>query len=527
MSDYEAMRIHMDIDREAMLHVALRYGAYGLVLGGGTSMSGADPERMAEQLAASSPLVRGNAAQYYQQARARNEIVLQALERGLRALGGGRGRRAVILASDGFVRDPRLPGFDRVREAARRSNAALYFVDAEDRDPDLVTAEMAGHPDPGGRTRYAMIAREYAAEESAGSEMLAADTGGFTVRGTDLDKGLATIGAESRVFYLLGYAPSVLGKESRFRRIKVSVRRPGLKVRARSGYYPGAATMAESGKDAPKDPLPPPARQALDAVEDARDLPLRMTAYVLGDGPAGRVNVLLAGEVDPAAVSLTPREGKVTGTLTSYSVVSSRDTNEVGGKDRVLDLSLRPEAMPGMATTWLPVAHLYELAPGRYQARLVVTDRGSGRAGSVRHTFEVPGTSGLRLTTPVLTDVLAPPANPDAPAHPLPVARRAFGAGSRLICRVEAWGTGSPSGTPSLEIVHEVRRADGSVAARSAPRPLAADATGAYADVFKLTLNRPGDYELRLLARDRVSGASAVTSTRFTVTGTPAAPGPG
>jgi hypothetical protein len=79
-------------------------------------------------------------------------------------------------------------------------------------------------------------------------------------------------------------------------------------------------------------------------------------------------------------------------------------------------------------------------------------------------------------------------------------------------------GAGTVGGDPSLEIVHEVRRADGSVAARSAPRPLAAEGTGAHADAFKLTLHRPGEYELRLVARDRRTGAEAVARQRFTVT---------
>jgi hypothetical protein len=285
-------------------------------------------------------------------------------------------------------------------------------------------------------------------------------------------------------------------------------------VRARTGYYPGPAPVEDSPKDAP----PPAARRALDAVHDARELPLRMAAYVLGNASGGRVDVLLAAEVDPAALTLTPARGRLAGTVTSYSILASRDTAEVGRKDRVHELSLRPEAMAGMATTWLPVSHLYELAAGRYQARVVVLDRDSGRTGSVRLTFEVPGLEGLRLTTPVLTDVLAPAADPDAAAHPLPVARRSFAAGSRLICRVEAWGAGTVGGDPSLEIVHEVRRADGSVAARSAPRPLVADATGAHAEAFRLTLHRPGEYELRVLARDRRTGAEAVARQRFTVT---------
>jgi VWFA-related protein len=515
MSDYEAMRIYVDRDEDAMLHVALRYMAFGLAIGGGgSSTTRGNAQDRAADVAATSPMVQMIAGDVYSQAVARNERMLQSVERGVRALAGGRGRRVVILASDGFIRDQRLPGFQRVREAARRSNAALYFVDAENKEPDIATAEMAGHPDADNKYRYVAIAHEYADEENAGAETLAADTGGFTVRGTALDRGLARISTESRVFYLLGYAPSRQGKEGRFRKIKVSVLKPGVKVRARTGYYPGLAAADESPADAP----PPAARAALDAVDDARAIPVRMTAYVLGNAAEGRIKVLLAGEVDPSAVTLKPANGRLNGGVASYSILAARDTGEVGRKDRVYDLALRPEAMPRMATTWLPVTHLYELPPGRYQARMVVVDRGSGRTGSVRHTFEVPGPSGLRLTTPVLTDVSVPGAGTDAPAQPVPVARRAFDAGSRLLCRVEVWGAASAGGSSSVDIVYEVVRADGSVAARSAPKPLAPDATGVYADVFKLTLNRPGEYEVRLQARDRNSGGEAVARRRFVVT---------
>ena len=514
MSDYEAMRIHMDNDTEAMLHVALRYTAYGLATGGGGSASSAtDIQRRAEDAAAASPLVRGNAAAAYFEARERLERMLGSVERGLRAIAGGRGRRVVVLASDGFIRDQRLPGYERVREAARRSNAALYFVDAEDKEAEIADAGMAAHPDLNNEFRYVAIANEYADEENTGSESLAADTGGLTIRGTDLDRGLARLSAESRVFYLLGYAPSEQGREGRFRKIKVSVRRPGVSVRARNGYYPGPAPAEKAASDAP----PPEVRQALDAVDDARALPLRMATYALGNAGEGRVNVLLAAEVDPAAVALKEGGGRLTGAVASYSVLSARDSGEVGRKDRVHELALRPEARKGMATTWLPVTHLYQLVPGRYQARLVVTDRGSGRTGSVRKTFDVPSPAGLRLTTPVLTDVMAPVAA-DAPPQPVPVARRAFAAGSRLLCRVEVWGASSAGGSSALEVVYEVRRADGTVAARSAPKALAPDATGVYADVFKLTLNRPGEYELRVQAHDRAAGGDAVAGTQFEVT---------
>jgi VWFA-related protein len=76
-------------------------------------------------------------------------------------------------------------------------------------------------------------------EEASGAERVAEDTGGFSVRNSnDLAAGLGRIAEGARTYYLLGYAPSSPGKPGRFRRIRVSVKTPGLTVRARPGYYP-------------------------------------------------------------------------------------------------------------------------------------------------------------------------------------------------------------------------------------------------------------------------------------------------
>jgi hypothetical protein len=97
------------------------------------------------------------------------------------------------------------------------------------------------------------------------------------------------------------------------------------------------------------------------------------------------------------------------------------------------------------------------------------------------------------------------------------VARRTFAVGSRLACGVEVWGGPAFEGKLPVEVVYEVRRADGTVVVRSNPKPVRRDLTGTRADVFKLTLNRPGEYELRLHARDPGSGEEASAVERFQV----------
>jgi len=58
-----------------------------------------------------------------------------------------------------------------------------------------------------------------------------------------LDEALEQIGRELHNQYLLAYAPNNLGEEE-FHTIEVRVKRPGLQVRARPGYFyiPAART---------------------------------------------------------------------------------------------------------------------------------------------------------------------------------------------------------------------------------------------------------------------------------------------
>ena len=50
------------------------------------------------------------------------------------------------------------------------------------------------------------------------------------------------IGRESRTHYLLGYDPGEIQADGRFRKIEVRLRRKGLALRARRGYYAPSST---------------------------------------------------------------------------------------------------------------------------------------------------------------------------------------------------------------------------------------------------------------------------------------------
>jgi Ca-activated chloride channel family protein len=119
------------------------------------------------------------------------------------------GRQALVLFSDGVDRYSTKSSSD-VLERARRSSALVYPIAI-------------------GRTRPPLLAE------------LAVLTGGrsFLLRDIkELDKTLADIARELRYQYLLGYTPmdSIKPGTREWRSIRVAVKRPGLRVRARDGY---------------------------------------------------------------------------------------------------------------------------------------------------------------------------------------------------------------------------------------------------------------------------------------------------
>ena len=67
---------------------------------------------------------------------------------------------------------------------------------------------------------------------------LAQDTGGRTFYDTnDFGDAFQEVQSENSSYYLLGYSPTNTRSDGRFRKIRVEVTRPGVKVQARPGYF--------------------------------------------------------------------------------------------------------------------------------------------------------------------------------------------------------------------------------------------------------------------------------------------------
>ena len=152
-------------------------------------------------------------------------------------------------------------GYDRTFESCERERLRLAFVDHE-----LEVRQLSHRANRANVTFYAVDPRGLAAFDDSigplrpatptqdvrrmaarqgGLRELAANTDGAVVINTnDVKGGVARMMADLNAYYLLRYYSSNTNLDGRFRRITVRVSRPGVRVRARTGYL--APTEAEA-----------------------------------------------------------------------------------------------------------------------------------------------------------------------------------------------------------------------------------------------------------------------------------------
>lgn len=142
-------------------------------------------------------------------------------------------RKALILFSDGEDNSSAHDLPDAI-QAAQAADALIYTVRYTESRKGRLTA----------RNRYGML------------EMgrLAAETGGAAFDASRKDVGtlLAQVGEELRSLYEVGYVSTNAARDGTFRKVVIRVRREGMTVRAKPGYYATPPGGAPGGATAPK-----------------------------------------------------------------------------------------------------------------------------------------------------------------------------------------------------------------------------------------------------------------------------------
>ena len=337
-----------------------------------------------------------------------NDVRLRALKTLAEALGAIDQKKAILYFSAGMQRS----GQDNQVElrsainAAVRANVAVYSIDTRGLQAvvpggDARQASGRGTSMFSGRGVRQQFARLDSSQDTLTS--LAADTGGraFT-DSNDFGEAFARVQRDMSAYYLLGYSSTNAAKDGRFRRIRVRVKRDGLRVEARAGYYAERDFTHTSRTDRETQ-----LQEQMFAAVSATDLPVMVTGGWFRLSP-DKYYVPVALTVPGSSVPVGSEKDPVS--LDVLGLVRDERNVPVGRFRETLKLP------PGTGRTLAGKQILYQsgvtLPPGRFSVKVVVRENTTGRVGSFEAPFIVPELkqAAMKVSSIVLSTQLQPAA---------------------------------------------------------------------------------------------------------------------
>ena len=378
----------------------------------------------------------------------RNEILaagsLEPLAYVIRGLKDLPGRKSIVFFSENLRvtsaigrNDRLLNAMQSVTDAANRASVVIYTQDASGLQPlnysaadspspgtnDIDTATMGsigvgrGAAEVGlARLRALAERRNVEFETHTVLDYLAQQTGGtFTRYTNDLGAAIRSAMDDQKGYYLIGYRPDesvfdpVLGRP-RFHKWDVKVKRPGLKVHHRIGFY-GVAD--EDRKEAP---LTPQARltKALISPFASGDVHVRLTTLFRGDASKGSYVISLI-HIDGRDLTFSEvADGWREAAIDVVAMTFGDNGSIVDKIGRTQTIRVRNDTYQRFLQNGL----VYNLSvpvkkPGAYQLRVAVRDAATSRLGSAGQFTEVPDLTKDRLS---LSSIVISSADPKANA---------------------------------------------------------------------------------------------------------------
>ena len=350
-------------------------------------------------------------------------VTLSALGALATQMGGLReGRKSILFFSQGPPLPPSSPNEQRYREAmeaANRGNVTIHVID----------------PRPLGSVGFGAANT---------LRRIAADTGGRAIVNTnDPTEQLNGVMADASAYYLIGYTPTRRGNDGKFHEIKVRVKRRGVRVTARRGYWSASEKELAAAAEAAATPVNVGLTTALGALSDSVNT--RAVAIWTGfaKGERGRTKVTFTWEANPGSTEKPAR----------LEIQPVDDT----GKEAM------PALVIGGAPGELPLMAHFEMAPGRQRIRFTSLTAAGDLIDRWVQAQPIPDLTKqtLVLSTPRflrarnMLEFRAIESNPVAS----PTASTRFGATDRVLVELEAQTPGGE--TPQIKV--ELLNAKGDV----------------------------------------------------------------
>ncbi len=307
------------------------------------------------------------------------------------------GRKTLIFFSEGMAIPPAVQArFRSVINAANRANVSIYTLDAAGLRLESPGAEAArelnalanrrinqnfsGREDTSGPMMRSLERNEdlLRLDPHSGLGQLADETGGFLIAETnDLNLGLRYIDEDMRAYYMLSYTPTNFEYDGDFRKIEVKIKRPGVKVQTRKGYF-GVSDVG----DQPLLDYEAPALAASDSLVPPGDFPVRLTGLAFPAAESG-ARVPLLVEVPPGHLTyrLDEKEERYFGDFSILVLIRNQEREIVRKVSQQYQLSGEAAGLEQAREGSVLFYRQIDLQPGRYALEAITHDALVGQAG--------------------------------------------------------------------------------------------------------------------------------------------------
>lgn len=400
----------------------------------------------------------------------------------------------------------------KIAEGAIRSSVVIYSVDtqglqtvgptAADRFSGNVNQMLA-------QMQNVMSTRSHLLQDRrAGGDLIARQTGGFQIRNSN-GFGLDRIAQDQSGYYLLGYRPTTETFNKRFHHISAKVKKSGLTVRTRFGFY-------GLSEDDVKLKLPSPAKAtnlALMSPFGAQDLEFEVASFFTNDKALGS-SIRSFIYLDPANLTFRPVEDRQETSLEIHGIVFGDNGAAVEQVTHRVALSLTKDEYERAMREGLRLKFdMPARKPGDYQVRIAIKEGYGYKIGSAGQVVAVPDLNNkhLALSGIVLQGVSGDRQN----ASMNNPALRRFPVNSDLYFAFVVF-----NGSPNLLMQTKLFR-DGKAVKSSAEMVLdvkdqSDPARILAANVMRLTPDlEPGNYYLQLLITDKTANNKQPPTTQW------------
>jgi hypothetical protein len=385
----------------------------------------------------------------------------------------GAGRKNLIVVTEAIARPQRSRGqeylatLDSAIRSATRSNTSVYVVDPREAPPD----------DPAAPERQAM-------------QTLASQTAGLMIAGGDLDAALQGVAREASAYYVITYQLAHR-EDGRFHPVRVRVNRPGVKVRARAGFWAPSAEdrlrtelLARAHEPTVPRPPEPPRRMS----------PLIQAWFGLAQGDRGKTRVTFVWE--PTV--------RVPGDRTQRSP-SRIELMALGTDDSVVFSGpILPSSSTAAGEAEGAARAVFDAPPGRLRLRMKIEDEAAQQIDTDVRDLALRDWRVVAIGTPEVlrTRNALEFRTVDADPSATPVASREFSRAERLIIRFPTY---APAGDRQTVTARLLGRTGQPI--RDLPVQMAAMPDGRHRLDLVLAGLPSGEYSVEFAAKSQAGEA--------------------